>query len=245
MIASLGMYDRPETAAANDRLWRAMRAALSARGLPAPSQLNRTTPYMETWQSPDLLFSQTCGLPFRQFLSKHVRLIATPDYGHRACPPGYYRSAFIVRTRDPRVDLPAFCEARFACNEKISQSGWAAAQNHVAELGFRFENTLETGGHVASAAAVAEGHADIAAIDALSWDMIKRYEDFSLELRVLAWTTPTPGLPYITGAEQPVELLFAALSEAIDALDLQDRRTLRLQGLVRIPAADYLAVPNP
>lgn len=39
MIASLGMYDRPETMAANDRLWALVRDGLRARGIAAPEAL--------------------------------------------------------------------------------------------------------------------------------------------------------------------------------------------------------------
>ena len=61
MIASLPMYDRPETAAANDRLWQGVRTRLGE----GPEHLVRAGDPWEHWQSPDLLLSQTCGLPFR------------------------------------------------------------------------------------------------------------------------------------------------------------------------------------
>ena len=54
MIAHLGMYDRPETAAANDRLWTAMRAHLG-RG---PDALTRDAEVWQVWQSPDLLIHE-------------------------------------------------------------------------------------------------------------------------------------------------------------------------------------------
>jgi len=245
MIASLAMYDRPETAAANDRFWAEIRDRLCAHGIDAPSRLERAAPFWEVWQSPALLFSQTCGFPFRATLHETVALIGTPDYGLAGCPPGYYRSPFIVRARDPRTTLAEFRDTIFAYNEKLSQSGWAAPQCHAAAAGFQFENTICAGGHARSAAAVAEGRADIAALDALSWDMIKRYEEFSLDLRVLEWTAPTPGLPYITAANAPVGLIRGAVVQAIAALDLADRRVLRLKSLVEIPVPDYLAVPDP
>jgi ABC-type phosphate/phosphonate transport system substrate-binding protein len=245
MIASLAMYDWPQMASSIDWFWTEIRDNLRAGGLDAPDQLERKTPFFETWNSPDLLFSQTCGRPYRLQLHEKVTLVGTPDYGQTDCPPGYYRSPFLVRARDPRVDLADFRTARFAYNEKLSQSGWAAPQVHVAGLGYQFDNTLETGGHVHSARAVAEGAADIAALDGLTWELVKRYEDFSLELRVLEWTRPTPGLPYICGLNQPREAIARAVSTAITALDLADRRTLRLKGLVQIPAKAYLAVPNP
>lgn len=245
MIASLGMYDRPETRSATDRYWGLIRDGLRDAGLKAPETLERTAPFWEVWNSPDLVFSQTCGRPYRLELHDKVTLAGTPDYGLHDCPPGYYRSPFIVRTQDRRVDLAEFRTARFAYNEKLSQSGWAAPQTHVAGLGFQFTDIWQSGGHLQSAQVVAEGRADIASLDALSWEMIKRYDGFSMDLRVLEWTDPTPGLPYIMGLDMDGKLVFDAIRNAIDALDLDDRRTLRLEGLVDIPAPAYLAVNNP
>lgn len=245
MIASLAMYDRPETAAATNRFWAAIRDNLRRSGIAAPQDLNRDAPFWPVWQSPDLVFSQTCGRPFRQVLHDQVQLVGTPDYGLKDCPQGHYRSAFIIRARDPRTDLAAFRDAVFAYNEKASQSGWAAPQVHAAGLGFGFTNLLQSGGHVASARAVAEGRADIAALDAMTWELIKRYEDCAGDLRVLGWTIPTPGLPYITGPGLDADKVSAAVTEAIAGLDLADRRMLRITGLVAIPAADYLAIADP
>ena len=245
MIASLGMYDRAETASANTRFWTEIRDRLRRIGLEAPQGLERASPFWETWNSPDLLFSQTCGRPYRLRLHETTQLIGTPDYGLPDCQPGYYNSVFIVRARDTRNDLADFASARFAYNEEMSQSGWAAPQCHVAGLGFQFTELLQTGGHAASARAVADRKADIAALDALTWEMVKRYEDCSLELRVIARTEPSPGLPYITSKTTNRATLAHVVAAAIDDIDLGDRRTLRLKSLVQIPAAAYLAVPNP
>lgn len=245
MIASLAMYDRPEVAKATDVFWGNIRDYLREHGVDAPQNLERVDPYWPVWTSPDLLLSQTCGRPFRKRLHGQVQLVGTPDYGQRECSPGYYRSAFVVRARDRRGALADYGEGIFAYNEILSQSGWAAPVVHAQSKGFRFAKTLETGGHVNSARAVAEGRADIAGIDSLTWDFIKRYEPFSLELRVQEWTTPSPGLPYITSLNQDAGLIADAVQHAINALDLAERRALRLKGLIQIPAAEYLAVANP
>ncbi|MEQ9260442.1 MAG: PhnD/SsuA/transferrin family substrate-binding protein [Roseovarius sp.] len=241
MIASLPMYDRPETRAANERYWQAIRAELGF----GPEGLTHGGDLWAHWEAPDLLFSQTCGYPYRARLHGHVTLVGTPDYGLEGCGPGEYCSVFVVRADDPRTELADFAAARFAYNEPLSQSGWAAPQNHAAGLGFAFSNTQQTGGHRFSAEAVAEGRADIAAIDALTWRMIRRYDGFAADLRELAHTAPTPVLPYITRKGQPPEPLFAAIEAAIARLDEDTRQTLCLEGLVAIPAEAYLAIPNP
>lgn len=246
MIASLGMYDFGPAQAANDRLWALVRDGLRDRGIAAPETLTRGEhAYWDAWQAPDLLLSQTCGYPFRARLHDRVGYVGTPDYGVEGCPPGYYRSVFVARADDPRQGLHGFDGAPFAYNEGLSQSGWAAPQTHAAKLGIRLPPVLQSGGHHLSALAVVEGRADIAALDAVTHAMLQEVEPKMAGLRSVALTDPTPGLPYITARGQDPEPIFAVLSDAIAALPASDRATLHLTGLVRIPRAAYLAVPNP
>lgn len=245
MIAALGMYDRAETAVANDRFWALIRDAMRARGLEAPEALTRGAgAYWDAWQSPDLALSQTCGFPYRSRLHGHVALIGTPDYGLPGCPPGYYNSVFVARGDDPRT-LPEFRTARFAYNEGLSQSGWAAPQNHAATMGFQFQPSLASGGHRLSALAVVEGRADLAALDALTWVLLQAYEPWAGALREVARTAPTPGLPYIAAKARDAEASLAAVQAAFSRLPEADRACLHLKGIVRIEAARYLAIPTP
>jgi ABC-type phosphate/phosphonate transport system substrate-binding protein len=246
MIASLGVYDFGVAMAANDRLWALIRDNLRADGIKAPDELTRgEAAYWPAWEAPDLLLSQTCGYPYRARLHDRVTLVGTPDYGVEGCPPGHYRSVFVVRADDPRQTLADFDGAPFAYNEALSQSGWAAPQTHAARAGIRLPPVLKTGGHSLSAQAVAEGRADIAALDAVTHMLLLDSGPDIARLRVIATTDPTPGLPFITAKGGPAEALFRAIEKAIPALSTQDRRTLHLKGLTRIPTDAYLAVPNP
>lgn len=246
MIASLGMYDFGAAMAANDRLWALIRDGLRGRGIDAPKALTRGEhAYWDAWQSPDLLLSQTCGYPFRARLHGRVTYVGTPDFGVEGCAPGQYRSVFIARADDPRDTLAAFDGARFAYNEPLSQSGWAAPQTHVATLGLRLPPAVQTGAHRLSAEAVAEGRADIAALDAVTFALMQETSPVVRQLKVVGMTDPTPGLPCITALGRDPQPIFDTVSEAISALAPGDRAALRLRGIVQIPEADYLAVPNP
>lgn len=246
MIASLGMYDFGPAVAANDRLWALIRASLSDRGITAPEALTRgEAAYWEAWQSPDLILSQTCGYPFRARLHGRVTYVGTPDFGVEGCAPGHYRSVFVARADDPRRTLADFDGAGLAYNEPLSQSGWAAPQMQAAKLGIRLFPAIRTGAHRLSAKAVAEGRADIAALDAVTHALMQGNDPEAASLRVIALTDPTPGLPYITAQVRDPAPIFDAVTEAIAALTTDDRAVLRLKGVVRLPVADYLAVPNP
>lgn len=244
MTASLPMYDTAVTAAANNRLWAAIRQTLGY----GPAQLDRVTDPHATWDAPNLILSQTCGLPYRSGLHGKVQLVGTPDFGLEGCPPGYYYSCIVVRKEDPRENLQEFVTSRLARNDVRSQSGWAALVQHLRDAGLNSAwkgGIVETGGHAKSAQAVVEGRADIAALDAITWRMLKRDTAITDRLRVLMHTVPTPGLPYITGADVDAAVLFGAIESAINALVPEDRATLMLQGVVKIPASVYLAVPLP
>ena len=246
MIASLGMYDRPETAAVHDRFWGLIRDALRDAGLGAPDGLTRGEgAYWPAWTSPDLVLSQTCGLPYRAKLASSVALIGTPDFGIEGCPPGYYHSVFVGRKSDPRQTVGDYASAPFAYNDALSQSGWAAPLAWFEAHGLPLAPMVQSGGHAASARAVAEGTADFAAIDAVTWQLLCRYTDVQDGLRPIGTTFATPGLPYIAAIGADGDATFEAISHAISTLSPQDRDILMLRQVLRIPAQDYLAVPIP
>jgi len=249
MIASLPMYERPETAAANDRFWQAIRRNLCAGETPPPralpQALSRGGDLWRQWLSPDLLLSQTCGFPYRARLHGKVALVGTPILGLPGLPPGYYCSVMLTRRADARTGLADFAEAVLAYNEPMSQSGWAAPQTEAERLGFAFTRTLQTGSHRASALAVADGRADIAAIDALTWKMIRRWDSCATSLSVIGETAPTPTLPYISARGADTGALLNAIGAALDGLDPGDRDILGLTGITFLGADRYLGIPTP
>ena len=246
MIAALPMYDRAETAAANDRFWSLIRDGLRARGIDAPSALRRgDAELMPLWLAPDLVLAQTCGFPYRARLHGKVQLVGTPDYGVDGCPPGHYRSVLIARPDDPRERFEDFDGARMAYNEGLSQSGWAAAQNMAARMGITLSSGLRTGSHRASFLAVADGHAELAAIDAVTFSYLAEFDSARDRVKVVGATDPTPGLPYICATGMDAGAILAAVGEAIPLLPAADRDRLRLKGVLKLPAEAYLSVPTP
>lgn len=247
MIASLGMYDFPDGRAANDRLWAGVRDRLRAAGIPAPEALTRGPDALwPAWESPGLVLSQTCGLPYRARLRGRVTLVASPDYGLEGCPPGYYRSLLVARAEDPRGRVEEFDGARLVFSEDLSQSGWAAPQHHARRLGIALRPVLRSGSHAGSVRALSGGRADIAGIDAHSWRLIGRNDPAAVaRLRVIGATDPTPATPFVTARGRDAAAVFAALHAAVGALSPADRAATGLRGIVRLPEAAYLAVPEP
>lgn len=237
MIAMLGMYDMPAVQGANDRFWRAIRTRLGF----GPDNLVRGTDFWQTWTSDDLLLSQTCGLPYRTRLHQSVRLVGTPDYGLPDCPPGYYNSVIVRRANAD----DCFEDVTLAYNEVMSQSGWAAPMAHFAQRSVKVTGYLETGSHAGSAQAVVQGRADVAGIDALTWQLLCEHDPVVSNLKVVDTTAPTPGLPMITAMCHDADQIARAVLDAIDDMAAVDRDRLHLRGLINIPKEQYLAIPNP
>ena len=235
MIAHLPMYDVPANRAAHRRLWQSLQDHL-------PNAPNFTPPsedFMVDWLNPELYLSQTCSLPYRAALHGQVQLIATPDNQIPNCPPGFYCSVLLAR--QGAVPNLAANDFTLAYNEPLSQSGWAAPQS----IGLTGATALQTGGHAASARAVLEGRADLAAVDALTWHFLTRDWDKAAGLVVCATTPATPTLPYITALSQNAAALREALRQAILSIGPKDQQTLQIFDLVEINAETYLQLPLP
>lgn len=245
MIAGLPMYLRPENQGAHDRLWRTTRNALSEAGIDAPTELSNWTDIWALWREPSLILSQTCSLPYRTTLHEHVSLVGAPDHALPGCGAGEYYSVFVIRADETPQPLSEYSRAKLAFNDPVSQSGWAAPQALAKALGFRFVHLVQTGTHRASAQAVAEGRADIAALDAISWTMMTRWDDFASKLQVIGRTTAAPALPFITADASLAEQLRAALNLALGTLSDTDCRDLGMTRVVPVDPARYLSMPIP
>ena len=245
MTVSFPMYIRPETAGAHNIYWSLIRKHLTAKGIACPEQIDEPEETYEAWLAPDLLLSQTCGMPYRNTLHGKVQLIGTPDFRLEDTPAGHYRSAIVVRREDSSKSLKDFKDSVFAFNSEDSQSGYGSARLHCKPHGFRFQNRVATGGHRESTFAVADGHADIASIDGVTWHLLQTYDSHTNKLAVIDWTDPTPGLPYITSVNNNAQAMFHAISAAIDELPEDTRKQLGIHALVKLSAEDYLAVENP
>lgn len=238
------MYDWPAQAPAFDRLWSRIRDRLRTGGNEAPDALDRTIPPMDGWVSPDLLLGQTCGLPLRTFLRDRVTLVGTFDFDLPDAPPGHYYSHLLARSTDHRP--LAQLASRLAISQPESQSGWAAAWETLTERGIFADPVVQSGAHRASAEAVADGSADLAAIDAVTWRLLAAdLPDLAAALRIVDTTRPTPGLPLITAKGRDPVPLRDAIAMSLAEIDAKDRRTLGITRLVVLPLSSYLAIPIP
>ncbi|PDT04503.1 phosphate ABC transporter substrate-binding protein [Rhizobium chutanense] len=248
-LVSIAMYVTSEPlAAATGELWSFLRHYLTQAGLTdLPETPDRTVPYDEAWLRPDLLLSQTCGYPFARNLRGRVRLVATPVYGHPGCDGPAMCSFIIVRKDSSLGSLEDLRGTTAAINSPDSNSGsnlFRAAVAPLARDGRFFGRIIETGSHGGSIAAVAEGRADGAAIDCVTYANIRRFDPTLVEgVRIIAETPKGPGLPLITSgdaSDDRVLRLRDALSAAIKEPSLAAMRaTLGLVDFSVLSEADY------
>jgi len=246
-IAVLPMYDFVWAAAANDRLWAAIAARLTEVGVQAPMRLARGGDLAAQWRDPRLVFSQTCGYPYVTGLGDSVALIATPEYGFPGCEGASHRSFIIRGASDPRRELGEFRGAAAALNAHDSNTGmnlFRAAIAPIAGGAPFFRAVVVTGSHERSVEAVAEGRADLASIDCVSFALLGRGRpDLVERVAVVAKSALSPGLPFIASARldrQTVEAARDALFAALADPDLAEARTtLGLAGARAATPSDY------
>jgi ABC-type phosphate/phosphonate transport system substrate-binding protein len=247
------MYDWPELAEATDAVWASIRRALDRRGLAAPERLARAADLWSVWRAPDLLLSETCGAPLVRQLRAHTLYVATPVYAVDGWRGPTYRSAIVMRRGGAfarRVAARGGCEGlsggAAAINDRDSVSGfWSLASRDL-----RPDAILETGAHRVSARRVAAGMADYAAIDALCWRLIQRFDPaVAAALEVTGWTAPMPAPPFITAASRGpavAALIADALAEGVAAPDAAAAcAEIGLAGVERIGIEAYEAALTP
>jgi ABC-type phosphate/phosphonate transport system substrate-binding protein len=179
--------------------------------------------FRAVWLHPQLLFAQTCWGPMEQGLSQHVQVIGQPRYdGFEGGQGESYASAIVMRRDEGHVHasppadgravipLDILRDQRFAFNSSDSMSGIIAVTRDLEAMGQDpgiFSERIETGGHRDSIVAVADGRADVCAVDCRSWALAKRYEPAVAEVQVVGWTKRRKGLPYIASASASDGLL--------------------------------------
>ncbi len=248
-VATLPMYDWRPVRGATDRLWAAVAASLDQQGIAAPATLSRDGGDGACWADPGLVLSQTCGYPLVTNLAGKVLYVATPHYDAPGCDRPNYCSVLIGLKGEGRAVLADFAGTRIAYNSADSLSGSVSLRAAITETGHDpagFGQWVKSGSHIGSIEAVANGAADLAAIDAVAFALAGDHMVELVEnIQVIGQTPALPGLPFITatGNGSIIPALRAALSTVLSDPSLApDLATLRLTGLSVLPVDTYDAV---
>ena len=193
--------------------------------------------YHKLWLHPALLFGQTCWGPMELGLSSHVQVVGQPSYDAYEGGQGeLYSSALVMRADgvasvaspddgSPLIPLDLLRGKRFTFNDTGSMSGYLGLKRDLEAMGEGldiFASRSASGGHRGSIVTIAEGRADVAAIDCESWALAQRFEPAAQKVVVVGWTRRRKGLPFITAATTP-EKTVRAMREALAGLAEQPR----------------------
>lgn len=244
VVAGLSMYTTPGLVAeASAQLTERVLVRLGRE-----MQSSQPVELMQQWLSPQLLFAQTCGYPLMHSLKGKVQLIATPCYDLPGCQDNLHCSWLIVREDDPRQSLPEFYDSVAALNGYDSNSGMNLFRYKVAPFsrdGRFFREVVLSGAHVLSLDMVAQGVADLACIDAVTFGYLQLHDPGRLQgVRILEATASSPALPLIGAITTTNEMCLSVL-EAFNAClkeAPQLSQTLALKGFVRSSIEDYQRV---
>jgi ABC-type phosphate/phosphonate transport system substrate-binding protein len=203
-------------------LWDVLQTSLQQAGCAGvPQALDWPEDLLAHWRDPQLLLGQTCGYPLTHALAGAVQLVGVFRYNAPGCDGIFCRSQLVARSEDAERTLADFRGMRVAFNSNDSQSGYNALRAAVAPLALHgrfFAEALATSGHAASMAAVQQGRADIAAIDCVTLDGLRRNLPQTVAgLCTIGQTPAYPGLPLITGQSTSAGEL-RVLREALAAL---------------------------
>ncbi|MFU0503296.1 phosphate/phosphite/phosphonate ABC transporter substrate-binding protein [Pseudaminobacter sp. NGMCC 1.201702] len=191
---------------------------------PDPASLPPAPLHLPTlWRHPNLFFAQACWGPMELGLSEHVQVIGQSSYDDFEGGQGaYYSSAILMRCGmgdpipapadgRPVIPMDIIRGKRLGYNSLDSMSGMIALARDLAAMGERldviFPDQIETSGHRASMIAVAEGRADVCAVDCRSFAMARQVEAAAERLQAVGWTARRHGLPFITSARMPAHIV--------------------------------------
>ncbi|MDX8523932.1 PhnD/SsuA/transferrin family substrate-binding protein [Mesorhizobium sp. MSK_1335] len=230
--------DAPEAVARSNRELPAVPGGIldGAGGLIAPDPA--TLPpdefdFHQLWLSPAMLFGQTCWGPMELGLARHVQVIAQPNYDAFEGGQGELYSSALIMPADneppvasphdgkPIIPIDLLRGRRFTFNNPDSMSGLIGLTRDLEAMGESldiFASRSESGGHRSSIVAIAEGRADIAAIDCESWALAQRFEPAAQGVKVVGWTARRKGLPYIT-ARTTLASIVAAMRDAVAVVE--------------------------
>jgi ABC-type phosphate/phosphonate transport system substrate-binding protein len=259
------MYEFPHLREAHDAFWTALAGRLRSAGVgDVPRQLTRdeadsrdlTNPrggaYSDSWADPRLLLGQGCEYPLAKRFGNRIKLVATPRYSAPGCAGALYRSAIVVRGQEPAETLAELRNRRCVVNEPDSNSGMNLLRAALAPLSAGtcfFESVVSSGSHQHSVEMVAEGGADVAAVDCVTFAHLRKACPAAVaKVRILGWTPSSPCLPFITARttrDSTVEALRSCLEAVLsDAALAWVRELLLLDGVDVAPDVHFTAVLN-
>ncbi|WOJ89043.1 PhnD/SsuA/transferrin family substrate-binding protein [Methylocapsa polymorpha] len=176
-----------------------------------------------------------------------ARIVAAPRYTSRGCDGFQHRSIFIVNAKSDFEMLSDLRGGVCAVNGFDSNTGMNLLRATIAPLAESksfFGSVVVTGSHVASVQAVANGRADLAAIDCVTFAHLECFEPkLTARVRQIGQSVLAAAPPFITAwktDDATLAVLRRALNEVASDPELGFiRSALLIGGFEFVSESDY------
>lgn len=223
--ASLPMYDFPEVRKATDAWWSGVAKYMRQAGVEnPPTTLQHDIGVKALWEDENLFLSQCCGFDVVFGFKDTLTPLLITDWHATGCEEGQYSSWIVVHEDSDYQHLSELYNKIAVINSQESHSGMHAllalvqpySQVQDKERAF-FRHIHESGAHVDSLAAVIAKQADVAAIDCITYALLKEYRPTALSgTRIIGQTDYAPAHPYVTRSHTSTETQ-QRMKEALNA----------------------------
>ena len=240
LLVDFPWYDAPFLKSTHDRLWSELRSRLQGRVVDLPERRYSDIRYDDLLKSDQLLLTQTCGFCLATNTPNFLNIVGTPVFDLPECPPGFYFSYFV----SAKTSLSG--KLRLAVNDSWSWSGCHTLMQFCERENLKVDSgrTVVTGSHHASIEKVLSDECDIAAIDAVMWQLyLANDPKFLSDLEILGRSGILPAPPYVTSAAtapETIDVLFNGLSELIQK-SLWINEKLLIKGLQKNTHEPYFS----
>lgn len=219
--ASLPMYDFPEVRKATDAWWAGVAKHMQIAGVDnVPEQLQHDKPVKSLWQNEQLFLSQCCGFDVVFGFKDTLMPLLITDWDVEGCQDGHYSSWTIVHEDSSYQKISDLHNSVAVINGRESHSGMHSLmtliQPHNKEGAF-FRRIYESGAHADSLAAIQSKQADVAAIDCVTYALLKAHRPSTIAgTRIIGQTDLAPAHPYVTRSTTSAETQ-QRMRDALDA----------------------------
>jgi ABC-type phosphate/phosphonate transport system substrate-binding protein len=201
-----------------------------------------------------LFIGHTCGYPLMKRLKNKLSPFCVPVFDAPGCHGLYNTSLFIASVNSKIQSLRDSYRGVAAFNGRDSNSGMNVFRHAVALLAQEkgrgqkfFSHLIESGSHKQSLIEVAEGRADVSAIDSVSFALIAdAWPALASDIRTIGYSVKTCGLPFVMPNSRlkitNPKRLTLQLNKALSMLPAQHRQSLRLVNFLDIKLSDYESI---
>lgn len=201
---------------------------------------------MSLWSGPEMYISQSCGLPFIEELDDVADIVGTFLWAGISDDHGNYRTCIVVRDDSGVTRLSELCGARPVISNSQSLSGWCSLGCALAEVTDDpefMQSYLVGESHTGSLQFLQAGAADVASIDAATYQLLSRHRPSLVKgLRIIGHGPLIPATPIIVSKTRTASIndLRIAMHRVIAQVSLATaRREIGIVGFVNRDRTDY------